>query len=216
MGDCKADWMKKMSDCKGNWNPEEWKQKWENCAGDKQQWNFQGKHDWKVARAVCQRKPEEVLELVPGMTETIELDILNDTHWPWKPNSTLTLADEQPNDELPIEVFNLPVEQEVRGKATVTFSVPITIGQHVIADNEKVYEVHLTFRGPMGHAFGAIIPLKIKCVVAKPVTNVEIYKLAIKFHEQLNLGSLDDCIRVVRENNCDEAASIMAMQQRKN
>ena len=56
----------------------------------------------------------------------------------------------------------------------------------MIADDEKEHEVMLTFRGPRGQAFGAPISLKMKCVFAKPApTDVEIYKLAIKLHEQL-------------------------------
>ena len=85
----------------------------------------------------------------------------------------------------------------------------------MVADDNKVYEVALTFRGPRGQAFGGTIPLKIKCVLNKQriVTDLDIYKLAIKLHEQLQLGSLDDCIRVVRENNCDEAESIKGLQR---
>lgn len=97
----------------------------------------------------------------------------------------MTLADEQPSDELPLDIFSMPVEQEVRGKTTVTFSVPLTLAQHVTPDADKVYEVNLTFRGPRGMAFGTTIPLKIKCVEAKSpvITDVDIYKLAIKLHE---------------------------------
>jgi len=148
------------------------------------------------------------------MTEIIEIEVLNDTYWPWKPNCTLTLADEQPSFELPIDVFSVPVEQEVKGKATATFSVPLTAAHHMIAD-DRVHEVALTFRGPRGQAFGTTIPLKIKCVLNKQrtITDLDIYKLAIKLHEQLQLGSLDDCIRVVRENNGDEAESIKGLQR---
>lgn len=85
---------------------------------------------------------------------------------------------------------------------------------HMVADDEKIYEVRLTFRGPRGQPFGEIISLKLKCVLETPVvTDVEIYKLAIKLHEQLQLGSLDDCIKAVRESNCDEADSIKALQR---
>jgi hypothetical protein len=149
------------------------------------------------------------------MTEIVEIEVLNDTYWPWKPNCTLTLADEQPSFELPIDVFSVPVEQEVKGKATATFSVPLTAAHHMVEDDNKVYEVALTFRGPRGQAFGGTIPLKIKCVLNKQrtMTDLDIYKLAIKLHEQLQLGSLDDCIRVVRENNGDEVESIKGLQR---
>ena len=101
---------------------------------------------------------------------------------------------------MPIEIFQVPVEQNVAGKAQATFEVPLTMGAHIVADQDKIYEVRLTFRGPRGQAFGQTIPLKLKCVLpSRPMaTEVEIYKLAIKLHEQLSLGSLDDCIKAVR------------------
>ena len=115
----------------------------------------------------------------------------------------------------------MPVEQEVRGKDSVTLSVPLTLAQHVTANEENVYEVNLNFREPVREprdmVFGTTIPLKIKCVAAKQwvITDVKNYKLAIKLHEQqLQLGSLDDCIRVVRENNANEAKSIERLQRK--
>ena len=204
--------MSKMGDCQ-NWGSEDWKKKMEECG---QNWNFQGKQGWKEARAVCQRKPEGVLELFPNSTKIVDLEILNDTYWPWKPGCTLTLADEQPDFDLPIDVFSIPVEQEVKGKSTVNFQVPLTMASHIVADENKEYEVRLTFRGPRGQPFGAPISLKMKCLLAQQqvASDVDIYKLAIKLHEQLNLGGLDECIRVVRENNCDEVASVQALQRK--
>ena len=105
--------------------------------------------------------------------------------------------------------------QEVKGKSTATFEVPLTMASHIVADPEKEYEVRMTFRGPRGQPFGAPIALKMKCLLASQATvsDVDVYKLAIKLHEQLNLGSLDECARVVRENNGDEVASIKALQR---
>ena len=45
----------------------------------------------------------------------------------------------------------------------------------------------------------------------KQPDEVSLYSLAIKLHEA-NHGSFDECIKAVRENNCDEAASIKALQ----
>ena len=68
--------------CGGNWKDF-------NC-GNKNGW----KNGWKEARAVCLRKPEEVLQIAPGMTQIVEIEVQNDTYWPWKAGCTLTLADE--------------------------------------------------------------------------------------------------------------------------
>lgn len=196
---------------------DEFKQKFEQFTKEcgNKDWNFNGKKDWKEARAVCTRKPEEVLELAPGAAEIVEIEVLNDTYWPWKYGCTLTLADEQPSTEIPIDIFQVPVEQEVKGKASATFSVPITMAPYIVADADKVYTVMLTFRGPRGQAFGQTIPIKMKCVLPrKQASDVEVYKLAIKLHEQLQLGSLDDCINAVRTSNCDEAESVKALQRK--
>ena len=60
------------------------------------------------------------------------------------------------------------------------------MAQHIVADADKVYELFFTFRGPMGMPFGSPISIKMKCVIVldiPQVSDVEIYKLAIKFHE---------------------------------
>ena len=95
-------------------------------------------------------------------------------------------------------------------------SVPLTILPHIQADENNIYTVNLTFRGPKGQAFGEMIPIKIKVTLPKPqVDELEIYKLAIKLHESMNLGSFEECAQAVKENNCNEANSIKALQRSK-
>jgi len=152
-----------------------------------EQWNFNGRQGWKEARAIIQSQHDDVMELAPGQTKIVDVKVLNDTYWPWKAGCTLTLADEQTDFDLPIDVFNIPVEQEMKGKTAGTFQIPLSMGQHVVCDNDRVYEVRVTFRGPKGQPFGAPIVLKVKCVFAAKAapSDVDIYKLAIKLHEQL-------------------------------
>ena len=66
---------------------------------------------------------------------------------------------------MPLEIFQLPVEQEVEGKASATFQVPITMASHMIADSDTVHQMNLTFRGPGGSTFGEAIPVKVRCVL---------------------------------------------------
>ena len=47
-----------------------------------------------AARAVCVKKPDEVISIASGVTQTVTLEILNDTYWPWKEGSVLALANE--------------------------------------------------------------------------------------------------------------------------
>lgn len=83
---------------------------------------------------------------------------------------------------MPIEIFNLPVDCELKGKQATSFEIPLTMAPHIVADNNKEYQVRLTFRGPKGTEFGEVITLRIKCVLEKQTDEVEIYKLAIKLH----------------------------------
>jgi len=108
------------------------------------------------------------------------------------------------------------------GKSMVTMHVPLTLAPNVAADG-AIHLVNLEFRGPHGKTFGEVITLKVRCAQSEPapptnfvnneVSQIDIYKLAIKLHEQLQLGSLEACIVAVRENNCNEAETIKAMQR---
>jgi len=75
-----------------------------------------GNQVWKEKRAVVVKKPEDVIEAIPGQCIITEIEVLNDTFWPWKYGCQITLDDSQTEDVLPIEVFNIPIEKEVKGK----------------------------------------------------------------------------------------------------
>lgn len=135
------DWQKKVADF--GFSGDELKQKMEN-------WGCKGKN-WKEARAICKSKPEGVISMLPGTSQIIEIRVVNETYWPWKPGCTLTLADEQEDAlDLPIEIFSVPIEAEVKGKAETTVQVPLSMKEYIVADPEKVYKIFLTFRGPRG------------------------------------------------------------------
>lgn len=65
---------------------------------------------WNAQRAVIQKKPESVLEGCPGTALIEDIEILNDTFWPWKRGCVLTLHEEQSFTECPIEIINVPIE----------------------------------------------------------------------------------------------------------
>ena len=184
------------------------------CGGNNQGCNFKDacggqQGNWKQKRGVIVKAPEGVIEAIPGQCIISEIEMLNDTYWPWKPGCMITLDDHQSEDIIPIEVFKIPIESEVKGKQTEKFEVPLTILDHMVG-GDKVYEIFLTFRGPKGNAFGQRIPIKIKINLPQPkVTEADVYKLAIKFHEN-GFGSIEKCAEVVKQNNCDEAACIKA------
>jgi len=195
-----------------DWKPE-FGQNWGGCGGKNWGADAEG-NSWNFLRAKLISKPEGVLEACPGTSLIEEIEVLNDTYWPWKQGCSLTLSEEQSFTENPIEIINIPVEQEVKGKTNMKISIPLTILPHIQADDEKIYTINLTFRGPKGQAFGENIPIQLKVTLPKAqVDELEVYKLAIKLHE-MNLGSLEECAKAVKDNCCDEAASMQALQRK--
>ena len=173
------------------------------------------KKDWKLKRVEVVSVPENVLEACPGQMLMPSIELRNNTHWQWKTGCVLTLAQEASDtfESLPIEMVNVPVDQQVQGKTNVKMTVPLKVHDHAIVDN-KIHEIKLAMRGPGGYQFGNVITLKLKVVM--PVdynSEIELYKLAMKLHEQ-GLGSFDDCVVAVKNANCDEQAAIKAMQRK--
>jgi len=59
-----------------------------------------------------------------------------------------------------------------------------------------------------------MIPIQLKVTLpTAQIDELEIYKLAIKLCE-MNLGSFEECAKVVKDNNCDEANSLKALQRK--
>lgn len=85
------------------------------------------KGKWSEKRAVIKKSPEEVLVGEPGQTVFAQIEVLNDTKWPWKRGCYLGLqANESGDDEVcPFTVAELPIEEDVKGMGTLNLSVPI-------------------------------------------------------------------------------------------
>ena len=65
-------------------------------------------------RAVVSQKPEGVIEIAAGSTHLVEIEVFNDTCWPWKKGSKL--ASEVAEAGCPIEPVTVTVDEQVRGK----------------------------------------------------------------------------------------------------
>jgi len=194
------------------------------CKGGKG--NPMGK--WKRLRALLLSKHDEILEAVPGETVHVDVQVRNNTDWPWKEGCNLTFANSQNKNNLNIEHVKIPVEQKVAGNEEFTIKVPIKIVDHAIAD-DKPQEYRLKFRGPGGCQFGERIDIKLRVNLPdtlvkdeseqiqteqKPAENqqVNFYKTALKMHEA-KLGSFEDCCAALKQNNCDEAAASEFMKR---
>jgi len=133
----KAKWEefgKKMSafgEHASSWKPE-YGENWGKDWGKDKKWGCDNEgNSWNSQRAKVVTKPEGVLSACPGTSLIEEIEVLNDTYWPWKQGCTLTLADEQTFTEVPIEIISVPVEQEVKGKCTMKICVPLTVLPHI-------------------------------------------------------------------------------------
>ena len=81
-------------DANGSYNAQELQNKAGQTPGGGKPWNFKDKQNWKAARAILKRMPTDVIALAPGETATVEIEVLNDTTQPWKPDCMITFADE--------------------------------------------------------------------------------------------------------------------------
>jgi len=64
--------------------------------------------------------------------------------------------------------------------------------------------MHLSFRGPHGNTFGDRITFRVR--IAAPTTEIDemkLFQLALKLHNELKLGSFDDCVEAARNTACD-------------
>ena len=81
----------------GDKTPEQWLQEQKDLkAQNRPRRTRENKGIWKKMRGTVQAKPEGVIEVAPGQTKAVEIQVLNDTHFPWKAGYTVGLAGEQP------------------------------------------------------------------------------------------------------------------------
>ena len=66
-------------------------------------------------RAVIVKKPDSVIEAAAGQKMLTEIEILNDTFWPWKQGCTIALADQQ-DDVVPIELNHTSIDMIIGAK----------------------------------------------------------------------------------------------------
>lgn len=87
-----------------------------------------GGHKWGQKRAVILSKPEEVVECYKGKVNFIEVEVENQTHWPWKPNCYVGLVNRSDLfEKCPIPFKDYIISEDVRGLSKVKLNVPIEI-----------------------------------------------------------------------------------------
>jgi len=121
---------------------------------------------------------------------------------------------DEENSINPIEMVNVPISFNVAGQQKFKLIVPLKAVDHAVSDG-KVHSVHLSFRGPHGNTFGERITFKVLIKAAnEQFDEMQLYTLALKLHNELKLGSFDDCVEAARTNKCDEAKTVIYLQQR--
>lgn len=143
---------------------------------------------------------------------------MNCTHWPWKQNCWLGMADFEEAEQaafMPVELVHVPINFDVPSQHTFKVQVPIKALENAQADG-KVHKVALRFRRPGdGDTFGETLNLQVKIKENNhQIDEMKLFELALKLHSELKLGSFDDCVAAARANNCDEQATIASFQGR--
>ena len=95
-------------------------------------------------------KPEDVIEVAPGSTKYVDIQVFNDTLVPWKKGSKLVFDTEQVMTDCPIEPIFLDIDQKVKGKQYLSLSVPLTVNPQAVCDPDAIHTIHLAFKGPKG------------------------------------------------------------------
>lgn len=169
---------------------------------------WKGKGEYKLRRAQIISNPDIVLECLPGSVVLHEIEIKNNTHWGWKKDCHLGLDSTIEQTGMPIELIDLPMEQNIGAMETFKMIVPITVNDDAKAG---LFEFMLRFRGPKGGEFGEPIPIKLLVASAaaekieakieeplcqqpvsekpaEPMSHLDMVKLAVKLFEQEKLG----------------------------
>jgi len=113
---------------------------------------------------------------------------------------------------MPVEHVKIPINFAVAGQQKFNLNVPLKVHDHFIADG-KIHDINLSFRGPHGNTFGERITFKVRVAApAKQIDEMELFQLALKLHNDLKLGTFDDCVAAARANNCEYQATVAQLQ----
>lgn len=136
----KQNWHKMKSEWKQNcgkdWKNDDFCEMKKNFCSMRQQMREQrghhgGHHEHrgghKLKRATLLKKIEEVIECQPGCVVLQEIEVQNNTDWPWKQGCYISLDQSVEQKDLPIEMINVPVEKKVEGMDKCTITVPICV-----------------------------------------------------------------------------------------
>ena len=89
----------------------------DNCCKEKMKWGEK--------RAIILSKPENVIEGECGQIIFADIEVQNQTKWPWKRGCFLAFNGNK--DECPLSVKDFLIDQDMKGMQTLKLSIPIQI-----------------------------------------------------------------------------------------
>lgn len=166
---------------------------------------------WGEKRAIFNIKPEnKTVEGDPGKFVFYEVEVTNNTKWPWKKGCYLGMVDK--NSKSALKVKDIPIDFEVKGLQTFKLSIPIFIPEDIDVTNQSTFEVSTTFYGPKNTPFGQTLNINVK--VNEGNDQVSFYKTVITLTEA-GLGNFDECTAALTQCNGDENAAVQMLIERK-
>lgn len=166
--------------------------RWANCGqgNGQNQENNQGKGCWegfgghKVNRAKIVKAPQDIIIASQSETVHFQVELKNNTHWPYKPGCQFVGLFNGALKEV-LEEVKIPIEQ-VQAMTSFTLSVPLKIKDNAVPcelteNNRECYEAMFSLQGPKGFAFGETVIVKIR--VTKELETIELYTRVMQLIE---------------------------------
>ena len=106
---------------------------------------------------------EDVINASPSDTVPVQIELRNNSHYPYKAGCHFVLLDDALKEVL--EEIKMPVE-EVQGQTNFTLSVPLKVKENAVPcekteNNKEYYEVQLTLQDHKERAFGETVKVKL-------------------------------------------------------
>lgn len=96
--------------------------------------------------------PQEVLEASPGETIFKQIEMRNNTHWPYKPGCSIRSYFTNKATEV-LGTVNVPIDFEVEPLTNYKITIPLNIKDEAVPD-EGTITANFALTGPRGCTFG--------------------------------------------------------------
>lgn len=122
------------------------------------------------------KSPTECVVGIPSQTVYVQVEMRNNTHWPYKPGCTFASLFNSDLKEV-VEDVKMPMEQ-IMAMTNYTISIPLKIKQSAVPcelseKHKDYYMAMFSLQGPKGFSFGETVSIKLRII--KELEDVEIY-----------------------------------------